>query len=590
MTRCWRNMAAREQFIGLTPNDFYEHNLAHGREVWRRFYDAGRLHVETDERKFDGTPMQIEGDYICMYDAEGRISGHFGIQRDVTERKRVEEKNREQAALLDIATDAIIVRDLEDQVLFWNKGAERVYGWTKDDILGRKAVERIYRQHSTLYEEARALLLQKGEWRGEMPQVTKDGKEIIVESHATLMRDRDGKPQSILFVNTDITERKQLERQFLRTQRMESIGTLAGGIAHDLNNVLGPILTAVQIFKKKLPDEQSQKLIGLLESTVQRGADLVKQVLAFSRGVEGARTLLSVPQLVSEIEKIIKDTFPRSIQIHAKIPKDAWLITGDATQLYQVLMNLCVNARDAMPNGGRLQIEVENVTVDEHYARMHVDASPGPYVAINVIDNGEGIPPHIIDKIFEPFFTTKETGKGTGLGLSTVMGIVKSHGGFVNVYSEESKGAKFRIYLPATKAAETQQANAELPDLPMGHGELVLLVDDELAIREITGATLETYGYRVITANDGAEAIALYAQHRNEIAVVVTDMMMPFMDGQATIRALQKLNPEVKVIAVSGLMQNHKSEELITNGGKIIFLHKPYTTEKLLKSLREMLK
>jgi CheY-like chemotaxis protein len=220
---------------------------------------------------------------------------------------------------------------------------------------------------------------------------------------------------------------------------------------------------------------------------------------------------------------------------------------------------------------------------------MHVDAKPGTYVTMSVVDNGLGIPPNIIDKIFEPFFTTKESGKGTGLGLSTVLGIVKSHGGFVNVYSEEGKGANFRVYLPATKATEKQPATIEPADLPMGHGELVLLVDDELAIREITGATLEIYGYRVMTANDGAEAIALYAQHKNEIAAVVTDMMMPFMDGQATIRALQKLDPEAKIIAVSGLMQNHKADE-VANNGKVIFLHKPYTTEKLLKTLRKLLK
>ncbi|MGH7449888.1 MAG: PAS domain-containing hybrid sensor histidine kinase/response regulator [bacterium] len=578
----------REQFIGLTPNDFYEHNLAHGREVWRRFYDAGRLHVETDERKFDGTPMQIEGDYICFYDKAGRIIGHFGIQRDVTERKKAEEKLREQAALLEIATDAIMVRDLEDRVLFWNQGAERVYGWKKDEILGKKAIALIYKKNPPAYEEARRILLQHSEWRGELQQVTKDGREIVVESHATLRRDQEGKPQSILFVNTDITEKKQLERQFLRTQRMESIGTLAGGIAHDLNNVLGPILTAVQIFRKRLADEQSQKLIDVLESTVLRGAELVKQVLSFSRGVEGERIPLNLASLVAEIEKIAKDTFPRSIQIQAKIPKTLWTITGDATQLYQVLMNLCVNARDAMPNGGRLQIETENILIDEHYARMHADAKPGSYVVINIVDNGIGIPPHIIDKIFEPFFTTKEAGKGTGLGLSTVLGIVKSHGGFVNVYSEEGRGAKFRVYLPATKAAEPQRAEAAPPDLPMGHGELVLLVDDELAIREITGATLEAYGYRVMTANDGAEAVALFAQHQDEIDVVVTDMMMPFMDGHATIRALQRLDPNVKVIAVSGLMQNHKVDEGASNG-KILFLHKPYTTEKLLTALRQML-
>jgi CheY-like chemotaxis protein len=295
-----------------------------------------------------------------------------------------------------------------------------------------------------------------------------------------------------------------------------------------------------------------------------------------------------VKHLILEVEKIIKDTFIRSIMIRVSAPKNLWTINGDATQLYQVLMNLCVNARDAMPNGGMLKLEAKNTILDEQYARMHVDAKPGPYILLSVSDSGTGIPPGIIEKIFEPFFTTKELGRGTGLGLSTVVGIVKSHGGFVNVYSEVGKGTTFSVYIPAVESAETQHASEEPEALPRGNGEMVLVVDDELAVREITKTTLEHYGYRVLVVNDGTEAVVLYAQRGVEFAAVVTDMMMPYMDGAATIRALQKLNPLIKMIAVSGLVENQKITE-ITDSKSVKFIQKPFTTEKLLLTLRNLL-
>jgi hypothetical protein len=251
-------------------------------------------------------------------------------------------------------------------------------------------------------------------------------------------------------------------------------------------------------------------------------------------------------------------------------------------------MNLCVNARDAMPDGGTLSIVVENLVVDENYARMNIHAHAGPYVAVTVSDTGVGIPPAVLDRIFEPFFTTKEVGKGTGLGLSTVIGIVKDHGGFVNVYSEVGKGTRFKVYLPALEATVTRTAEEGDRHLPQGQGELVLVVDDEAAICEITKASLEAYHYEVMTASDGIEAIALYAQHRDKIRVVLVDMMMPSMDGFTTIRTLHKIDPEVNVIAVSGLNSNQQSA-LLSGVGVKAFLAKPYTAEKLLRILREVL-
>ncbi len=506
--------------------------------------------------------------------------------RYAIERQQTEQKIREQAALLDIATDAILVCSLDNKILFWNKGAERLYGWKAEEVLGKDASELLYKDPPHL-QEIDLTLVQKGEWQGELHKITKEGKHIIVQSRWTLVRDDEGKPKSILSVNTDITQKKQLEAQFLRAQRMESIGTLAGGIAHDLNNVLTPILAAVQILQMVVFDDRSQRILDLLETNTKRGADLIKQVLSFARGIEGQRALIQVGHLIREIEKIAKETFPKSINIHTDIRvAELWPVYGDATQLHQVLMNLCVNARDAMPDGGILSISAENIFIDEPYASMNIDASSGPHIVIDVGDTGMGISPSIAERIFEPFFTTKEPGKGTGLGLSTVIGIVKSHSGFVNVYSEVSKGTQFKVYLPATQTPESYYApNLELPK---GQGELILVVDDELAIREITKASLETYNYQVVTANDGIEAIALYAEHKNEISVVLTDMMMPSMDGQITIRTLQKINPQVKIIAMSGLESNGMIAQSAGNSVKA-FLSKPYTANELLKTIHEVL-
>ncbi|MBD2302655.1 response regulator [Nostoc sp. FACHB-190] len=358
--------------------------------------------------------------------------------------------------------------------------------------------------------------------------------------------------------------------------------TCTSGIAHDLNNVLAPILMTAQLLEVQLQDERSRRLLPILITNAKRGANLVKQVLSFTRGMEGERTLVQFKHLIIEIQQIIKETFPKTIEITTLLAQNLWVISGDATQLHQVLMNLCVNARDAMPNGGILKITAENFVVDENYANMHLDSKIGPYIVISVIDTGLGIPTEILDRIFEPFFTTKELGKGTGLGLSTVLGIVKNHGGFINVHSEAGQGSQFKIYLPAQEITETvEEVEAVFPG---GNGELILIVDDEAAIRDITKTSLESYNYKAITASDGIEAIALYAEHRDEISLVLTDMLMPSMDGLTTIRTLQKINPEVKIIAISGLVSSDKVNAAY-NMGIQAFLSKPYTANQLLEAI-----
>ncbi|BBD61005.1 two-component hybrid sensor and regulator [Nostoc sp. HK-01] len=507
---------------------------------------------------------------------------------DISENKQAEAKIREQAALLDITTDAICVRDLENKILFWNKGAENLYGWQASEAWGKNVSELLFDESCPEFEAAWLNVISKGKWQGELTKRTKTGKEVLVASRWSLVRDSHAKPQSILTVDTDITEKQHLEAQLFRAQRMESIGTLASGIAHDLNNILTPILAGAQLLPLKFPDadERTQHLLEILEINAKRGADLVKQVLSFARGVEGHRINLQPRHLIVEVSKILKETIPKSVEVRLDLSPELWIVSGDSTQLHQVLMNLCVNARDAMPDGGTLTITAENLLIDENYARMNLDAKVGPYIVISVCDTGIGIPEEILDRIFEPFFTTKAVGQGTGLGLSTVLGILKSHGGFVSVESQVANGTCFRVYLPAVGEQETFYQ--EEVTLQVGHGELILIVDDEPSIQEITRTSLETHDYKTLIASDGIEAIAQYAKNADKISVVLMDIMLPSLDGVTAIRTLQKINPKVKVIATSGLMPKDKLAEIMKMGVNK-FLSKPYTVNELLLSLQEII-
>ena len=408
----------------------------------------------------------------------------------------------------------------------------------------------------------------------------------IFEVHVHPIPDDHGNIVSGLVVTLDISERKELEAQLFRTQRLESIGTLAGGIAHDLNNVLGPILLSVDIIRKKVSDETVLKLLDMVEATANRGADMVRQVLTFARGVEGQRSIIDLCQLIQELTGITRTTFPKSVQTLSECPKDLWHVSADATQLHQVLMNLCVNARDAMPNGGSLRIIAENMILDEQYVKMNSEAKTGPHVLIRISDTGAGIPQRVIERIFDPFFTTKEVGKGTGLGLSTARTIIKNHGGFIRIYSEVGKGTSFNVFLPAMPSPKTVQSEREKTAVPIGHGELVLIVDDEASVREIMNEALRAFGYETLQAADGAEAVVAYTTHKEQVDVVLTDMAMPIMDGTATIRALKKMNPAMKIIVSSGLPEHANNPEVLRCAA---FMHKPFTTQQLLETLQRVL-
>lgn len=524
------------------------------------------------------------------YLVKGQIDAQL-LERSIRyarERKRAEERIREQAALLDKARDAICAFDLNRRIVYWNKSAERITGWLAEEIAAQPSDASLYEPGYQKIEEAWQAVLEKGEWAGDLRQRSRDGQDLIVESRWTLVRDNAGNPRSVLVINTDVTERKRLESQFLRAQRMESIGTLVGGIAHDLGNLLVPILLGVKVLGQRYGDDpKTARTLEMIRRSAQRGSDMVKQVLAFARGVEGERVRLNPIDVIHEVEKIMSETFPASIEIELKAPQDLWPVMGDSTQLQQVLMNLCVNARDAMSDGGRVTIEAENLVVDESLARANIEARPGKYVRIAVTDTGAGIPPDVLDKVFEPFFTTKPTGKGTGLGLSTVYSIVKSHGGFVTVYSEVGTGTAFSIYLPVSEPEANASRNVMSEQARHGNGELVLVIDDEEYIREAAYEILEGSGYRVVTAQNGRQGVEVFEERQREISAIITDLMMPEMDGVTAIRQLRAISPHVPIVAASGMTSGKVRESL--DAGANLFISKPFTAEKLLSSLQNVL-
>jgi PAS domain S-box-containing protein len=530
----------------------------------------------------------ISSKFPILNDA-GQVAFVCGIGIDITERRRAEEQMREQARLLDLAQDAILVCDMEDRVEFWNHGAEELYGWTAAEVHRRTASTLLCEDDPGATAAALTAVLENGTWTGECQHCCKDGGTVTVRSRWTLVRDELAVPESILIINTDITAQKKIEGQFLRAQRLESIGTLASGVAHDLNNILAPILMGTAVLALSDIPAADKKILSTMESCAQRGADIVKQVLTFARGVDGARLLLNPGHLVRDLIQIVEQTFPKTIAVRARFAESLWLVEGDPTQLHQVLLNLSVNARDAMPAGGRLTISVENFSVDEQYASMTPGAKAGPHVLFEVTDTGMGIPRQIVEKIFDPFFTTKELGQGTGLGLSTLIGIVKSHGGFVSVYSEIGHGTTFKIYLPATLDGAAAGREKEATIQPPANGELLLIVDDEKPILQVAQALLEGHGYQVLTAEDAAEALAIFAVRMNEIDLVLTDLAMPLMDGMALIRTLQKMKPTVRIVASTGRGDQDGYAADLASLKVRACLTKPYNKGRLLVTLHDVL-
>lgn len=508
-------------------------------------------------------------------------------------RTELEEEYQRYQDLFELAPGGYLVTDGNGTIQEANDTAASMLGIVSNKYLVGKPIDIfIYpTDKATFYRRWRDVKLTvtpPGEkhfecW--EMNLQSRSGKTFPVSLSVSSTWDNEEILVSQRWLIQDLSEQKQLQAQLFRTQRMETLGTMASGMAHDLNNILTPILGSAQTLQQTLPDlnKPNQKLFGLIETSTQRGADLLKKLLLFSRGIEGEKVVLSVKILIDELKPLLEAAFPKSIEIEINIAKNLWQICGDVTQLHQMLMNLCLNARDAMPDGGVLKILAKNICLSESYARKHGDARSGTYVVIRVSDTGMGIPPEKLDLIFEPFFTSKEIGRGTGIGLAVVSGVVKNHGGFIEVSSKVAQETQFQVFLPAVDAPLPETQIHEDMEGLRGKGELILVVDDETDICFVTKTTLETYGYQVIIANDGIEAVALYGHHYHEVSCILLDMMMPSLDGRATIKNLQYIDPQVKIIATSGLSME------TNNPGVKTFLPKPYTPQGLLKVLYEVI-
>jgi two-component system, cell cycle sensor histidine kinase and response regulator CckA len=473
-----------------------------------------------------------------------------------------------------------------------NEAALQGYGYSKEEMLAMTVKDLHCAEDTAVLQERLSEANARRPANGFITRHRKkDGSVITVEisSRVITFNGREAK----LALAYDVTEKKKLEAQLLRAQRIEGIGTLATGMAHDLNNILAPILMSAGTLRWSLAPEEQEKAINRIEVSVKRGAGIIQQVLTFGRGLNGERVAIHVGEVMEEVVRIIGRTFPKDITVASQAEAGLWTVMGDRTQIHQVLLNLCVNARDAMANGGKLSLRVRNVMLTETRPALPVPAPPGPYLLLQVSDTGCGIALEDRERIFDPFFTTKEIGKGTGLGLSSVLGIIKSHQGAITVDSEVGMGTTFRVLLPATPEAVQSTEPYVPPDLPRGEGEAVLIVDDEPEVISGMKALLEQQNYRVLVAKNGLEALAVIHRHGQAIHAVVTDIMMPEMDGVELIRVLRKLHPRLKIIASSGLGTekggSFRMEELEALSVKS-FLAKPYTMDKLLAALDGLLR
>jgi two-component system cell cycle sensor histidine kinase/response regulator CckA len=582
---------AKDEVLG---HDWFDRFVPAGTDVRQIFVDSlssGLIPVTLENEILTraGERRLIAWSNTLLREEQGIIIGTASLGEDITERAQTESKLREQAALLNVASDAIIVVDPRGLIQFWNRGAELIYGWSPEDVQGRDLRALLYDGDHPPPLAARQAILNRGSWHGELTQVRKDGSVVTVRASGVLMQDREGRPRSLLLTASDITEEKRLEGRLLHSQRLETLGAIAGGVAHDLNNVLTPLLIAADSLRPLAREPGDHEIVQLVHDSARRGAEIVQQLLLFSRNRDAPRTLLQPEFLLHELERLIRETFPKNITVSVTTEPDMWEVEANQTKLHQVLLNLCVNARDAMPAGGGLSVTATKRIVDAAAASRHEGASPGAYVAFQVTDTGTGITAADLEKIFDPFYTTKPAGKGTGLGLPAVLGITKAHEGFVVVESLVGEGSSFTVFLPAR--IETHPvAPTPLPKpYAAGRGEQVLIVDDESIIRSSLERLLGGANYRTLVAADGAAALELLQQHGSSLHLVITDMMMPVMDGCEFLQRLRQIAPQLPVLVMSGGARHSPAELQKMIGGRMRFLTKPFLSADVLTLAREIL-
>ncbi len=588
------------QFLGHTPEELHLRTLldvTHPDDVVRsrESHDAmvqGKTEVSRLEKRYvrkDGSILWADTAVATIRDADGQYRATVGVITDITKRKKLEETRIRLSAAVEQAVETVEITDPQGSIVYVNPSFERTTGYLREEAVGNNPrLLKSGRHDKKFYKQMWDTITSGNVWRGQLVNKKKDGTLFEEDVCISPVKDNSGKIVNYVAVKRDISQEISLQRQLSQAQKMEAVGTLAGGVAHDFNNVLQIALgySEIMLDDEEFPERYRADLQTVYES-VERGADLVQRLLTFSRKTEINPQPLSLNRRVMEVQKMIERTIPKMIEIRLVLDETLAKTNADKTQMDQILMNLAVNARDAMPEGGKLAFETANVEIDEEYAKTHLDVKPGSYVLLTVTDTGSGMDKETLEHIFEPFYTTKGVGEGTGLGLAMVHGIVKQHGGHITCYSEPGEGTAFKIYLPALISHEKEKEEKALP-MPRVGSETILLVEDEEDIRNLGSRILERGGYKVITAANGKEALDVYQQQGRDIGLVLLDLMMPEMGGEQCLGELLNIDPKVKVLIASGFSANGPSKDALQAGAKG-FVNKPYNIRQVLEAVRKVL-
>lgn len=550
--------------------------------------DTEQWAIEFRFRRYDGSYAFDYDRGFFVRDASGKVLRIVGAMTDLSDRRQRESALREQATLLDRARDAILVRGLDHRVRYMNKAAEFMYGLSRKQAIGKRVEEIVVNDDPAAFENADARVFEKSEWGGRLRQIAAGGKTITVDAHWTLLLDDNGNPDGVLKIHTDVSERLELEKRLLQSQKLEAIGQLTGGIAHDFNNLLTVIIGNADALIEELPDrKESLALLEMIRTAGERGAELTTHLLAFARRQALEPKAFRPGELIDGMRTLLQRTLGENIELAVAHASDVATVSVDPAQFESALLNLCINARDAMPNGGRLEIETNDVVLDQDYAEQRPDVEPGAYVRISVSDTGIGMSAEDTVQAFDPFFTTKPRGKGTGLGLSMVYGFTRQSGGHVAIYSELGHGTVVNVYLPQISSGP-EPSVTDPPENVVRNGERILLVEDDALVRAHALRLLESLGYRVVSASDGPEALALL-QKNVPCDLLFTDVIMPGgMTGPELAEAACALRPGLPVLYTSGYTDN-----AIVHGGSedvdINLLRKPYRKQDLVVKLNEVL-